>query len=225
MGLCGPMFRPIDSFVSTRTHGSFAGIPPNRARARNHNYLASIRSLMLKIALFRPRMSTKELAAVRQERLRGLLRERHVVRVEALAETLEVSPATVRRDLAVMEAEGDLRRVHGGAVANAAERVADEPLFDDKATRAATQKRRIAAAAAALLPAAHTTLSLDGGSTVLAFLAGLLVGQTQHTVVTNSLRVAHILAAGGCRKPLLAPSPAISSKPSRSTLLLWARWD
>lgn len=143
-------------------------------------------------------VSTKELAAVRQERLRGLLRERRVVRVEVLAEALGVSTATVRRDLAAMEAEGDLRRVHGGAMANAAALVADEPLFDDKATRAAPQKRRIATAAAALLPTAHTTLFLDGGSTVLA-LAGLLVGQTQHTVVTNSLRVAHTLAASGPR--------------------------
>jgi len=141
--------------------------------------------------------TTRELAAERQERLREWLRDRRVVRVETFARELGVSPATVRRDLAAMAAEGGLRRVHGGAVATAGgARVADEPLFDDKATRAAPQKRRIAEAAAALLPAGHTTLFLDGGSTVLA-LAGLLVRQAQHTVVTNSLRVAHTLAAGG----------------------------
>ncbi|MBM4165163.1 MAG: DeoR/GlpR transcriptional regulator [Lentisphaerae bacterium] len=140
--------------------------------------------------------STKELAVGRHERLRLLLRERRVVRVEEFAATLEVSPATVRRDLAEMEADGELKRVHGGAVAVAASLVADEPLFEDKASRAEPQKRRIAAAAAKLIPAAHTTLFLDGGSTVLA-LAHLLLRCTQHTIVTNSLRVAQVLAAGG----------------------------
>ncbi len=143
-------------------------------------------------------LSTKELAAERWERLRVLLRERRVVRVEEFAATLDVSPATVRRDLAAMEAEGELKRVHGGAVANAAPLLADEPLFDDKASRSAPQKQRIAEAAAALIPAAHATLFLDGGSTVLA-LAHLLVRHTQHTVVTNSLRVAHLLSSGGPR--------------------------
>jgi DeoR family fructose operon transcriptional repressor len=118
--------------------------------------------------------------------------------VEEFAATLEVSPATVRRDLAEMEADGELKRVHGGAVAVAASLVADEPLFEDKASRAEPQKRRIAAAAAKLIPAAHTTLFLDGGSTVLA-LAPLLIRHTQHTVVTNSLRVAQVLSAGGPR--------------------------
>lgn len=140
----------------------------------------------------------RELAAERQERLRELLRKRRVVRVEAFARELDVSPATVRRDLAAIAAKGGLRRVHGGAVATTEALVADEPLFDDKATRAAPQKRRIAQAAAALLPAGHTTLFLDGGSTVLA-LARLLVRQTQHTVVTNSLHVAQTLAASGPR--------------------------
>ena len=142
--------------------------------------------------------STKELAAERQERLRVLLRERRVVRVDEFAIALAVSSATVRRDLAAMEADGELKRVHGGAVAMAASLVADEPLFDDKASRSESQKRRIAGAAVKLIPVAHTTLYLDGGSTVLA-LAHLLLRHTQHTVVTNSLRVAQVLASGGPR--------------------------
>jgi len=143
-------------------------------------------------------LTTKHLAAERHERLRALLRERRVVRVEEFAAELAVSPATVRRDLGAMEADGELKRVHGGAVDVAAPLVADEPVFEDKASRSEPQKRRIAAAAAKLIPAAHTTLFLDGGSTVLA-LARLLVRHTQHTVVTNSLRVAHLLASGGPR--------------------------
>ncbi|NLL83933.1 MAG: DeoR/GlpR transcriptional regulator [Lentisphaerae bacterium] len=140
--------------------------------------------------------STKELAAERQARLRELLHERRVVRVEEFASELAVSAATVRRDLAALESAGGLKRVHGGAVATAETLLADEPLFDDKAERAALQKRRIADAALELLPQGHTTLFLDGGSTVLA-LALLLMRQARHTVVTNSLRVAQTLAASG----------------------------
>jgi DeoR/GlpR family transcriptional regulator of sugar metabolism len=104
-----------------------------------------------------------------------------------------VSPATTRRDLAALQTRGELQRVHGGAVVT--EGTTDEPLFDDKTAIAAHEKEGIAAAARRLVPP-HGTLYLDGGSTVLA-LARLLTGLTQLTVVTNSLRVAHLLSAGG----------------------------
>ena len=39
------------------------------------------------------------------------------VEVTALATTLAVTPETIRRDLSVLERQGLLRRVHGGAVA------------------------------------------------------------------------------------------------------------
>lgn len=135
----------------------------------------------------------RELAAGRVVKVRDLLRERRIVRVDELAALLGVSPATARRDLAVLHGRGELLRVHGGAVA--AEGAADEPLFDDKTAIAAREKERIAQAALRLVPS-RGTLYLDGGSTVLA-LARRLTGLTHLTVVTNSLRVAHLLSAGG----------------------------
>ena len=56
------------------------------------------------------------LAPQRRERLRQMLREGGVARVDDLRKTLEVSVATIRRDLEVLEEEGKVRRVHGGAV-------------------------------------------------------------------------------------------------------------
>ena len=138
---------------------------------------------------------SKELAEARWRKLRGFLRERGILRVEELASELGVSAATVRRDLAALEAAGDLRRIHGGAVAP--EGRDEEPLFDDKTSMAAPEKQRIAEAALRLIRP-RDVVYLDGGSTVLA-LARLLTSQTQLTVVTNSLRVAQVFSNGGPR--------------------------
>lgn len=139
------------------------------------------------------RSKEQVLAAGRLEKLRTILRERRIVRVEELAAELAVSPATVRRDLLTMENRGELRRVHGGAVAE--DTRLDEPLFDDKTAIAQTEKRRIAEAALKLIRPKDSVF-LDGGSTVLA-LASQLHDRPDLTVVTNSLRVAAELAAKG----------------------------
>jgi DeoR/GlpR family transcriptional regulator of sugar metabolism len=140
-------------------------------------------------------VASRELAEARWRKLRALLRERGILRVEELASGLAVSPATVRRDLAALEAAGELRRIHGGAVL--ADGRDEEPLFDDKASMSAPEKQRIAEAALKLIRP-RDIVYLDGGSTVLA-LARLLVTQAQLTVVTNSLRVAQVFSSGGPR--------------------------
>ena len=73
---------------------------------------------------------SKELAEARWRKLRGFLRARGILRVEELASELGVSAATVRRDLAALDQAGELRRIHGGAMA--ADGRDEEPLFDDK---------------------------------------------------------------------------------------------
>ena len=138
---------------------------------------------------------SKTLAEARWLKLKNLLRERGILRVEELADELGVSLATVRRDLAELETAGDLRRIHGGAMLP--ESRAEEPLFDDKTAMAAPEKQRIAEAALKLI-GPRDIVYLDGGSTVLA-LARLLAPLTKLTVVTNSLRVAQILGSGGPR--------------------------
>jgi len=146
-----------------------------------------------------PLSEPKDLAPQRLDHLRSLIRESGVIRVEALCRQLGVSPATVRRDLDQLEGSGAIRRVHGGAVS--VESRLDEPLFDDKASLAAREKRRIAEAALSFV-AADETVYLDGGSTVLE-LARLLRERTNVTVVTNSLRAAHELAGRGPRLILI----------------------
>ena len=137
----------------------------------------------------------KDLAPKRLEQLRGILGQDRVVRVEELTQQLGVSSATIRRDLGELEKLGELRRVYGGAVSTGGR--LDEPLFDDKTSVAAAEKRRIAEAALKYVKP-NDTIYLDGGSTVLE-LARLLKDRSNITIVTNSLRAAVELAGRGPR--------------------------
>jgi DeoR family transcriptional regulator, fructose operon transcriptional repressor len=142
-----------------------------------------------------PDLDQKALAPQRWDHLRALIRDSGVIRVEDLCRRLNVSPATVRRDLDQLERSGAIRRVHGGAVSVESRLV--EPVFADKTSLAAREKRRIAEAALRFI-APDDTVYLDGGSTVLE-LARLLRERTNLTVVTNSLYGAQELAGRGPR--------------------------
>ena len=135
------------------------------------------------------------LAPKRREHIRLLVRESGIARVEDLRKELKVSVATVRRDLEVLEEEGLVRRVHGGAVSM--ESRLEEAVFDDKTNQFSREKRAIAEKAYKLI-GQEESLFLDGGSTTLC-LARLLKERNDLTVVTNSLRAAAELADSGPR--------------------------
>ncbi len=138
-------------------------------------------------------IADKELAAVRQEKIAQIVRQKRVVKVTELCRDLTASPATIRRDLVEMERLGRLGRVHGGAVSMDSR--LEEPQFEDKAALAAGEKQKIAQAALQFIKQGDS-IFLDGGSTVLA-LAALLQNKTGISVVTNSLRVASTLSGEG----------------------------
>jgi DeoR family fructose operon transcriptional repressor len=139
------------------------------------------------------------LAPQRRERLRQMLREGGVARVDELRKTLEVSVATIRRDLEILEEEGKVRRVHGGAVSM--ESRLEEPVFENKTSLSAKEKQRIAEEAYSLIEP-DEAIYLNGGSTTL-FLARLLRDRSDLTVVTNSLQAAIELSDSGPRVILI----------------------
>lgn len=112
--------------------------------------------------------------------------------VAELAEAYDVTTETVRRDLAVLDRAGVLRRVHGGAVPTRALHVVEPSVEAREATRSA-QKQAIARAAAAFLPQSGATVGVDAGTTT-ARLAALLPRDRDLLVVTNSVPIAARLA-------------------------------
>ncbi len=131
-------------------------------------------------------------AEERQQAIADLVAQRGRLSVNALAEQYAVTTETVRRDLALLERAGVLRRVHGGAVPAGALTLVETALADRNATRAEA-KRKIAAAALDLLPGPGGSLLLDGGSTTAA-LADVLPVDRSLFVATNSVPIAARLA-------------------------------
>jgi DeoR family fructose operon transcriptional repressor len=124
-------------------------------------------------------------AAQRQKAILRTLRNEGQVNAAALSEELEVTGETIRKDLIVLERQGLLRRVHGGALP--VEGLSFEPEVSARLGYA-KEKQRIARAALDHLPVAGSVL-LDAGSTI-AKLAEIFPGDRQLTVFTNTLTIA-----------------------------------
>ena len=107
-----------------------------------------------------------------------------------LASVLATSEMTIRRDLKGLEAEGLVRRIHGGALLVPSR--AYEPTFREKSRQFVDEKRRIGKAAAALVEPGDT-LILGPGTTTME-VARHLRGRRNLTVVTSSVNIAAELA-------------------------------
>jgi len=112
------------------------------------------------------------------------------VRVSELTDEVSVSKMTIRRDLEVLEREGLLTRMHGGAT-RAAPR-GYEPPYALRARVELDAKQSIAQSAAALVGEGESVI-VDGGTTGLE-IARALHDHSKLTVCTTSLRVAAELA-------------------------------
>lgn len=125
----------------------------------------------------------------RRQAIAAILRKRSSLRVTDLADRFNVSEVTVRKDLALLEEMGLLRRTHGGAVL--AEQVDEGSILSTRRERGAEAKRTIALRAKELISHGDTIL-IDAGSTC-AYLAEA-VAEMELRVITNSLEVLVILA-------------------------------
>jgi DeoR family transcriptional regulator, fructose operon transcriptional repressor len=126
--------------------------------------------------------------AGRQLQIRQILERQEFVDLETLRRELGSSESTVRRDLAGLERQRVLRRVHGGALAiQPRDHLLD---YDWQSRRQAAEKHRIGGLAAGLVEDGQTVI-LDGGSTV-ACVAAELADRFVHAI-TNSLAIAQTL--------------------------------
>lgn len=149
------------------------------------------------------------LARERHAQILAELDRRGSVRVRDLVRILGVSDMTVRRDLDVLQGQGELHKVHGGATRRA-DRTTDEPGFAAKSGREQAEKEAIGARAAALVEPG-SAVAISAGTTTHA-LARYLTAVPGLTVVTNSVWVADtmhasertdttVLLTGGLRTP------------------------
>ena len=124
----------------------------------------------------------------RRQRVLDLVSERGFVALTDLAQVMETSESTIRRDLDYWDQRGVIRRTHGGAMFLADSAL---PALEERSSRELEEKRIVAGAAAARIQDGDAIL-LDGGTTTLE-VARLLVGRPLQ-IVTNSLPIANLFA-------------------------------
>ena len=122
----------------------------------------------------------------RKNAILEILRMDDKVSVTQLAETFGVSGVTIRSDLAELEQEGLLRRIHGGAV-NTKKTYYNMSLNDRMAVNR-DEKIRIAKVCASLINDGDT-LMIDSGTTTR-YLAKELAERSNLTIVTNAMQIA-----------------------------------
>ncbi len=126
----------------------------------------------------------------RRERILELIRQHGFVSIPDLRDALDVSESTIRRDLELLEENGDAKRTHGGVFSTGPS--ASVRQFGSRSGGQWEKKRSIAIAASSQIED-HETILLDGGSTTYE-LARQLVGRPLQ-IVTNSLPVANLFAS------------------------------
>lgn len=111
------------------------------------------------------------------------------VKVVNLARRFQVSEETIRRDLDLLERQGKLKRVYGGAVRKSYDD--GEPPYQMRQGLHSMAKQAIGQAAAQLLKDGDTVV-IDTGTTMLE-LAKAIQRRKRLTIITNSLPVAAVL--------------------------------
>jgi len=124
------------------------------------------------------------LTTQRKQQILGILKREGQVIAKDVAEAMEVSEDTIRRDLRELAQEGLLQRVHGGALP-ASPAVAD---FAGREALTAEGKVAIGRAAAGMIRAGQVAI-LDGGTTARQ-VARHIPLELKATVVTHSPTIA-----------------------------------
>ena len=128
-------------------------------------------------------------AEERQKKIEEYLQKAEFASLDELAEVVDASVSTVRRDLGVLEASGNFRRTHGGArVINPR---SDEFAFAARDSHQLDEKESIARACAELISAQQTVI-IDAGTTT--FHVARLLGGKAPQIITNSLPVANLFS-------------------------------
>ncbi len=136
----------------------------------------------------------------RLDEIKRLIATYKRVRVAELAQLFIVSEETIRRDLNYLEEQGQLRRIHGGAILPVPN---EEQPLQIRSRIKPRAKAKIAELAAQLVNDGMA-LFLDTGTSTLA-LAHQLTGFERLKVITNSLDIASVLTQQSDNQVMLTP--------------------
>lgn len=139
-------------------------------------------------------MGSKRNTQQRRQFIAHLVQTQGEVSVEQLAQTLETSEVTIRKDLSALEESGFLLRRYGGAVRMPTE------MSEENDEALSEQKQAIALAALTQIRE-HNRIIIDSGSTTGALAKQL--NQIGLVVMTNSLALANELTTLECEPTVL----------------------
>lgn len=126
------------------------------------------------------------LAVKRRNKIIDILKEKGEISTKYLQEILYVSGATIRNDLAELEEQGIIKRIHGGAVLNENLNIPNSYIdLHSRSKKNINEKKAIANLAVDLVEE-NQTIFCDASSTVLYFIPQL----KEHpnlTIVTNGI--------------------------------------
>jgi DeoR family glycerol-3-phosphate regulon repressor len=134
-----------------------------------------------------------------QEILNVLQKAGGSARIHSIAQTLDVSEETVRRNIKLLATVGIVEKLHGGVRITGSE---EETTFQQRLRENPEPKKRIALKVAQMIPN-NSSLFLDIGSTT-AFIADALRDHQNLLVVTNSIAVAYKLATRNNNRVFMA---------------------
>jgi DeoR/GlpR family transcriptional regulator of sugar metabolism len=130
-------------------------------------------------------------------KIMDMLSEAGTLDVGVLAQKLDVSAVTIRKDLALLEEKGLLRRQHGSVVRVSQDDIGYRLTFNYEV------KKRIAHCAAETVRNGETVM-IESGSTCAMLAAELMENRRDVTIITNSAFIAaHVRSIPGARILLL----------------------
>ncbi len=143
----------------------------------------------------------------RQAAILEYLQQHGKTAVDVLAGYFSTTGTTIRKDLTLLEEEGEVIRTYGGVVLSRDD--GDQPI--DRKTHINTEKKRHIASAAVALIADGDSLIFDAGSTVLQMVPHL-AQFNNITVMTNSLTIVNALVELDNDQTILMPGGTYRKK-------------
>jgi DeoR/GlpR family transcriptional regulator of sugar metabolism len=126
----------------------------------------------------------------RQHKIGEFLQKVEFASLEEIARQVDASLSTIRRDLTVLEASGNVRRTHGGARVVVPK--SDEFTFSARDTHQLLEKEAIGRACAELIRPNQSVI-MDAGTTVY-HVARYIEGKSPQ-IITNSLPIGNLYAS------------------------------